>query len=64
MAGRGRSRVWVISVAVTLLLSIVLTEAAHAAVTVTRAEVSGTRLRIDGRATANRAISRRLPRSC
>ena len=40
-----------------LLLVVVAAAAAEAAVTITRAEVSGSRLRIEGRAVANRTIT-------
>src|SRR5215211_8237175 len=40
-----------------LIGALIVPSPAHAAVTVSRAELSGTRLRIEGRATANRAIT-------
>ncbi len=54
-----RSRTYRVSVALALtsVMLVGLTGSAQAAVSVSRAEVSGTRLRIEGRATANRAIT-------
>ncbi|WP_353951119.1 putative Ig domain-containing protein [Knoellia sp. S7-12] len=58
MAERQFRSLWVILAAVMLLLSVSLTETAFAAVvSVSRAEVSGNRLRIEGNASANRAIT-------
>ena len=52
-------RTWLVLalVALTALVSASLVEAAHATVSVSRAEVSGDRLRIEGRATASRPIT-------
>ena len=52
-------RTWLVLalVALTALVSASLVEAAHATVSVSRAEVSGDRLRIEGRATAGRPIT-------
>ena len=49
MAGRRSRAVWA-AVAIVALLLVAMAEVAQAAVTVSRAEVSGTRLRIEGRA--------------
>ena len=56
MAGR---RSWLALVLVSLVSagSVAVADTAHAAVSVSRAEVSGDRLRIEGTATANRAIT-------
>ena len=56
MIGR-RSRLGLTLFSVTAVLSVALAGAAQAAVTVSRAEVSGDRLRIEGRAVANRPIT-------
>jgi hypothetical protein len=56
MTGR-RSRVAVVLVALTAVLSVAVAGTAQAAVTVSRAEVSGDRLRIEGSATASRPIT-------
>ncbi len=56
MIGR-RSRLGLTLLSVTAVLSVALAGAAQAAVTVSRAEVSGDRLRIEGRAVANRPIT-------
>ncbi len=52
-------RTWLVLalVALTALVSASLVEAAHATVSVSRAEVSGDRLRVEGRATAGRPIT-------
>ena len=52
-------RTWLVLVlvALTALVSAGLVEAAYATVTVSRAEVSGDRLRVEGRATASRPIT-------
>ncbi len=52
-----RSRLALILVALATVISIAVAGAAHAAVSVTRAEVSGDRLRIEGTAAANRTIT-------
>lgn len=57
MAGRQRRSLWVVLATVMVLLSVSFAETASAAVTVSRAEVSGTRLRIEGNALASRAIT-------
>ena len=56
MNGR-RSRLALALVSLTAVLSVALSGTAQAAVTVSRAEVSGDRLRIEGRAVANRPIT-------
>ena len=56
MTGR-RSRLALALVALTAVLSVALAGTAQAAVTVSRAEVSGDRLRIEGSATASRPIT-------
>ena len=56
MTGR-RSRLALALVALTAVLSVALAGTAQAAVTVSRAEVSGDRLRIEGTATASRPIT-------
>jgi hypothetical protein len=56
MTGR-RSRVGLVLVALTAVLLVALAGTAQAAVTVSRAEVSGDRLRIEGSATASRPIT-------
>jgi Putative Ig domain len=57
MTVQQRRSLWVIVATVSALLAMNLGETASAAVTVSRAEVNGTQLRIEGRATANRAIT-------
>lgn len=52
-----RSRILWALVALAAVLSIALADTAQAAVSVAKAEVSGTRLRIEGRATASRPIT-------
>ncbi len=56
MTGR-RSRLALALVSLAAVMSVGLAGAAHAAVSVTRAEVSGDRLRIEGSAIANRPIT-------
>lgn len=56
MSGR-RSRLALVLVCLAAVMSVALPGTAHAAVTVSRAEVSGDRLRIEGNAIANRAIT-------
>jgi Putative Ig domain len=56
MTGR-RSRVVLVLVSLTAVLLVALAGTAQAAVTISRAEVSGDRLRIEGSATASRAIT-------
>jgi len=56
MTGR-RSRVGLVLVALAAVLSVVWAGTAQAAVTISRAEVSGDRLRIEGTATASRPIT-------
>src|SRR5499426_174312 len=56
MTGR-RSRVASALVFLTAVFTVALAGSAEAAVTVTRAEVNGDRLRIEGRATASRPIT-------
>jgi hypothetical protein len=56
MTGR-RSRVGLVLVALTAVLSVAVAGTAQAAVTVSRAEVSADRLRIEGSATASRPIT-------
>jgi trimeric autotransporter adhesin len=56
MTGHG-SRVGLVLVALTAALSVALAGTAQAAVTISRAEVSGDRLRIEGSATASRPIT-------
>ena len=56
MTGR-RGRVGLVLVALTAFLSVVWAGTAQAAVTISRAEVSGDRLRIEGSATASRPIT-------
>jgi hypothetical protein len=56
MTGR-RSRLALVLVALTAVLSVALAGTAQAAVTISRAEVSGDRLRIEGTATASRPIT-------
>ena len=52
-----RSRVGLVVVALTAVLSVVWAGTAQAAVTISRAEVSADRLRIEGSATASRPIT-------
>src|ERR671910_332534 len=52
-----RSRVALVVVALTAVLSVAVAGTAQAAVTISRAEVSGDRLRIEGSATASRPIT-------
>src|SRR5215216_7224722 len=52
-----RSRVGLVLVALTAVLSVAVAGTAQAAVTISRAEVSGDRLRIEGSATASRPIT-------
>ena len=52
-----RSRVALVLVALTAVLSVAVAGTAQAAVTISRAEVSGDRLRIEGSATASRPIT-------
>ena len=52
-----RHRVVLALMAVGVILSVLLAESAQAAVSVSRAEVSGTKLRIEGRAAAGRPIT-------
>ena len=56
MTGR-RSRVGLVLVALTAVLSVAVAGTAQAAVTISRAEVSGDRLRIEGSGTASRPIT-------
>src|SRR5829696_3128415 len=56
MTGR-RSRLALALVALTAVLSVAVAGTAQAAVTISRAEVSGDRLRIEGSATASRPIT-------
>ena len=56
MTGR-RRRIFLVLVSLTAVLSVGLAGTAYAAATVSRAEVSGDRLRIEGTATANRPIT-------
>lgn len=56
MTGRWSRRSWAL-VLVAAVISVGLVGTAHAAVSVSRAELSGDRLKIEGSATANRAIT-------
>ena len=56
MTGR-RSRLALVLVSLAAIFWVALTVPAHAAVSISRAEVSGDRLRIEGSATANRPIT-------
>jgi hypothetical protein len=56
MTGR-RSRLALALVALAAVMSVGLAETAHAAISVTRAEISGDRLRIEGSAISNRPIT-------
>lgn len=56
MAGRRSRAVWA-AVAIVALLFVAMAEVAQAAVTVSRAEVGGSRLRIEGRAAASKPIT-------